>query len=293
MRIGIVGMGLIGGSLCRALKAYSRHTVLGTTRNPATVKFACSVGAIDGPLEKFEDLDLCIVALPPEATVEFLRSHVGAFRKGAIVMDICGVKQMVLEHADRLYYDAGVHFIGTHPMAGKEVAGFANSDADLYRGASMILTPTELTDRASMECVAALMREIGFGRIVEATPAEHDANIAYTSQLAHVVSSAYIKSPTCDKVLGFSAGSFQDMTRVAKLDPEMWATLFLCNKEPLLFEIDTLMDNLSHFRAALSAENREEMIAQLRRGRELRERVLLRQHGAKVSNRPEEGNSKT
>lgn len=291
MNIGIAGMGLIGGSLCRALKRYTDHTILGTTRNPATVKFACSVGAIDGPLTDFGELDLCMVALPPEATEDFLREHVGQFRRGAIVMDICGVKRPIIDCADRLYHDAGVRFVGTHPMAGKEVAGFANSDADLYRGASMILTPTELTDRDAMETIRGLMLQIGFGRVVEATPDEHDAIIAYTSQLAHVVSSAYIKSPTCEKVLGFSAGSFQDMTRVAKLDPEMWATLFLCNRGPLLQEIDTLMENLAQFRAALSEKNREEMVAQLQRGRELREKVLLRQHAAAAPGEPE-GNAR-
>lgn len=287
MNIGIAGMGLIGGSLCRALKRYTDHTVLGVTRNMATVEFAVSVGAIDGPLTDFGALDLCIVALPPEATEDFLTEHVGDFRRGAIVMDICGVKRPILDCADRLYHDAGVRFVGTHPMAGKEVAGFANSDADLYRGASMILTPTELTDRDAMETIRQLMLQIGFGRVVEATPDEHDAIIAYTSQLAHVVSSAYIKSPTSQQVLGFSAGSFQDMTRVAKLDPEMWATLFLCNREPLLREIDTLMENLAQFRAVLSEKNREAMVEQLRRGRELREQVLLRQHAAAAPGEPE------
>lgn len=291
MNIGIAGMGLIGGSLCRALKRYTDHTVLGTTRNMATVEFAVSVGAIDGPLTDFGALDLCIVALPPEATENFLTEHAGDFRRGAIVMDICGVKRPILDCADKLYHDAGVRFVGTHPMAGKEVAGFANSDADLYRGASMILTPTELTDRDAMETIRQLMLQIGFGRVVEATPDEHDAIIAYTSQLAHVVSSAYIKSPTSQQVLGFSAGSFQDMTRVAKLDPEMWATLFLCNREPLLREIDTLMENLAQFRAVLSEKNREAMVEQLRRGRELREQVLLRQHAAAAPGEPE-GNAR-
>ena len=291
MNIGIAGMGLIGGSLCRALKRYTDHTVLGTTRNMATVEFAVSVSAIDGPLTDFGALDLCIVALPPEATEDFLTEHVGDFRRGAIVMDICGVKRPILDCADKLYHDAGVRFVGTHPMAGKEVAGFANSDADLYRGASMILTPTELTDRDAMETIRQLMLQIGFGRVVEATPDEHDAIIAYTSQLAHVVSSAYIKSPTSQQVLGFSAGSFQDMTRVAKLDPEMWATLFLCNREPLLREIDTLMENLAQFRAVLSEKNREAMVEQLRRGRELREQVLLRQHAAAAPGEPE-GNAR-
>ncbi|MCI8525707.1 MAG: prephenate dehydrogenase [Oscillospiraceae bacterium] len=280
MNIGIIGMGLIGGSLCRALKTYTSHTVLGTTRNAATVRFAQSVGAIDAPLEDLAAADLCVVALPPEATMECLKARVGEFRRGAVVMDICGVKRSVVDCADRLYHDAGVHYVGTHPMAGKELAGFANSDADLYRGASLILTPTPLTHRPALETVRALALETGFGRVVEASPDEHDANIAYTSQLAHVVSSAYVKSPTCEKVLGFSAGSFQDMTRVAKLDPEMWTTLFLCNRGPLLYEIDVLMENLARFRAALDAENREELVAQLQRGRALREGVLQRQHGA-------------
>ncbi len=278
MRIGIQGMGLIGGSFCRALKRYTDHTVLGATRNPATVAFARSVGAIDGPVEDLAALDVCIVALPPEATMDFLRSHVRDFRPGAIVLDICGVKAPVVACADALYADAGVRYVGTHPMAGREVAGFANSTADLYRGASMILTPTDRTDRDALETVRQLSLDIGFGRVVEATPEEHDTIIAYTSQLAHVVSSAYIKSPTSEKVLGFSAGSFQDMTRVAKLDPEMWATLFLCNRGPLLREIDTLMENLAQFRTALSAGDRGALVAQLQRGRELREQVLLRQH---------------
>ena len=274
-------MGLIGGSFCRALKAYTPHTVLGTTRNPATVEFARSVGAIDGPLSDFGVLDLCLVALPPEATMEFLRTHAHAFRTGTIVVDICGVKQPIVDCADRLYAEAGLRFVGGHPMAGREVAGFANSAAELFQGASFIVTPTERTDPAALETVRQLMLQLGFDRVVEATPAEHDANIAYTSQLAHVVSSAYIKSPTSRKVVGFSAGSFQDMTRVAKLDPEMWATLFLCNKEPLVREIDILVENLTQFRAALSAENREELVAQLQKGRELREEILRRQHEAR------------
>jgi len=278
VKIGVIGMGLIGGSLCRAFKAYTDHTVLATTRSAATVEFARAAGAIDGELTDLGEPELCIVALPPEATMETLRARVGEFRPGAIVMDICGVKQPIVDCADRLYHDAGLRYIGGHPMAGREVSGFANSDADLFRGASFIVTPTALTDRGALAAVEELMLRIGFGRIAAASPAEHDRNIAYTSQLAHVVSSAYIKSPTCENVLGFSAGSFQDMTRVAKLDPETWATLFLLNREPLLHEIDALLENLSRFRDSLSAKNRGEIVSQLKKGRELREQVLLRQH---------------
>ncbi len=278
MKIGVVGMGLIGGSFCRAIKAYTEHCVMGVTRNPATVSFALSVGAIDGAVERLAELDVCIVALPPEATISFLEQRVGEFRPGAVVLDVCGVKRIIVDRVDRLYQEAGVRFVGCHPMAGKETAGFANSDADLYQGASFIMTFTERTDRGAMELIRNLMLEIGFRRVVETTPLEHDENIAYTSQLAHVVSSAYVKSPTCEKVLGFSAGSFQDMTRVAKLNPEMWATLFLCNREPLLREIDMLLENLAQFRGSLSRKNRKELVDSLEQGRILREEVLLRQH---------------
>jgi prephenate dehydrogenase len=278
MKIGIVGMGLIGGSLCRAVKQYTQHRVYGMTRNPATVQFALSAGAIDEELTNLGDMDLTIVALPPEATADFLTKHVGDFQKGAIVTDVCGVKQYIIDTADQLYFDAGVHFIGGHPMAGKETAGFANSDADLYKGASFIVTPTALTSQTALETVKDLMLSIGFSRIATATPAEHDANIAYTSQLAHVVSSAYIKSPTLAKELGFSAGSFQDMTRVAKLDPDMWTSLFRLNREPLLFEINTLISNLTKFRDRLAADDVDAIHDSLNLGRVLRENVLLRQH---------------
>jgi prephenate dehydrogenase len=278
MKIGIVGMGLIGGSLCRAVKQYTQHRVYGMTRNPATVQFALSAGAIDEELTHLGDMDLTIVALPPEATADFLTKHVGDFQKGAIVTDVCGVKQFIVDTADQLYFDAGVHYIGGHPMAGKETAGFANSDADLYKGASFIVTPTALTSQTALETVKDLMLSIGFTRIATATPAEHDANIAYTSQLAHVVSSAYIKSPTLAKELGFSAGSFQDMTRVAKLDPDMWTSLFRLNREPLLFEINTLISNLTKFRDRLAADDVDAIHDSLNLGRVLKENVMLRQH---------------
>ena len=279
MKIGLFGLGLMGGSFCRAFKAYTGHQVLGATRIQATVAFARSVDAIDGPVERLAELDLCLVALPPEETASFLEDHAGEFRKGAVVIDICGVKQMIVDRADRLYHDAGVRFLGCHPMAGKENAGFANSDANLYRGASFIMTPTALTDPSAPPLVAGLMEEIGFARIVEASPAGHDRIIAYTSQLAHVVSSAYMKSPTGGEILGFSAGSFQDMTRVAKLDPELWATLFLHNREPLLGEIDVLLDNLTQFRNLLSKKDWNGMVESLDTGRKLREDVLRRQLG--------------
>ena len=278
MTIAVVGMGLIGGSLCRAFKHYTPHRVLGATRNQKTVAFALSVDAIDAPMTDLSEPDVVFVALPPETTIEYLRDHVADFRPGTIVADICGVKQPIIDAVDQLYYDHRVRYVGTHPMAGKEVAGFANSDVDLYKNASYIITPTALTDLAAIETLRELAGAIGFTRIEITDPLRHDTIISYTSQLAHVVSSAYIKSPTAALTLGFTAGSFQDMTRVAKLDPDMWTTLFALNRGPLLGEIDTLLANLTVFRDALAAGDLEQVRALLDRGRQLREEVLLRQH---------------
>lgn len=278
MTIAVVGMGLIGGSLCRALKQYTPHQVLGTTRNPKTVEFAISMGAIDGAFTDFTEADIVFVALPPQPTLDFLLSHADDFRPGAIVADICGVKEPIVDAVDRLYYDKGVHYIGTHPMAGKEVSGFASSDADMYQNASYIITKTALTDEEAMETLSQVAQQIGFSRIQITDPHRHDTIISYTSQLAHVVSSAYIKSPTAAQTLGFTAGSFQDMTRVAKLDPDMWTSLFSLNRTPLLRELDTLIGHLTTFRAALDGGDLETVRSLLEQGRALREAVLLRQH---------------
>ena len=237
-----------------------------------------SVEAIDRPLTDLSEADVVFVALPPAATIEYLTAHADDFRLGTIVADICGVKQPVVDAVDRLYYDRGIRYVGTHPMAGREVAGFANSDVDLYKNASYIITPTELTDSDAVETLRALAGAIGFTRVELTDPLRHDTIISYTSQLAHVVSSAYIKSPTSALTLGFTAGSFQDMTRVAKLDPDMWTALFDLNRGPLLREIDTLIENLTAFRAALGGGDLDEVRALLERGRVLREEVLLRQH---------------
>ena len=278
MTIGIIGMGLIGGSFARALHQYTPHTVLGTTRNQKTVEFALSVDAIDAELTDLSVPDVIFVALPPDTTIEYLTAHVDDFHKGAIVADICGVKQPIIDAADILYREHGIRYVGTHPMAGKETSGFANSDVDLFRNASYLITPTDNTDQEAVRILRELASAIGFSRIEETSPRHHDEIIAYTSQLAHVVSSAYIKSPTSSKTLGFTAGSFQDMTRVAKLDPDMWTRLFALNREPLLSELSTLIDNLTIFRDALASGDLAHVHNLLDLGRALREEVLFRQH---------------
>ncbi len=277
MKIAVVGMGLIGGSLCRALKQYTPHTVLGTTRNHKTVEFALSMGAIDAEFTDFSEPDVVFVALPPQPTLDYLKAHVQDFKPGTIVADICGVKEPIVSEVDQMYHDNGVHYVGSHPMAGKEIAGFASSDADMYKNASYIITTTKLTDEGAVKTLSSLARAIGFSRVQITDPHRHDVIISYTSQLAHVVSSAYIKSPTSGMTLGFTAGSFQDMTRVAKLDPDMWTALFQMNQGPLVEEMDTLIHNLTVFRNALASGDTKKMRYLLDQGRMLREEVLLRQ----------------
>ena len=183
-------------------------------------------------------------------------------------MDTCGIKQKVVEAIEPLFSSTGVSYVGTHPMAGREFSGFDYALADLYQGASFIITPTEQTDKSAIQTVAGLADCLGFGRIVQATPQEHDRIIAYTSQLAHVVSSAYVKSPTLKAESGFSAGSFKDLTRVAKLNPEMWTSLFLDNRTALLTELDALLDHLREYRTALEQQDSQKLFELLEDGNE-------------------------
>lgn len=282
MKIQVIGLGLIGGSLCKALSRGGVHRVLGMDIDPETVRKALISGAIqeEGTAATLKEADLAVVCLYPEGTIRFLLEHREDFKKGGIVCDVCGVKAAVVHAAAGPLREAGVRFVGCHPMAGREFSGFDYAREDLFDGASFILTPVEDTDPSAVAELAALARSIGFGRTVTASPEEHDRIIAATSQLAHVVSNAYMKSPTLREEAGFSAGSYLDLTRVAKLSEEMWTSLFLLNKEPLLYELDTIIGHLARYRDALAAEDADLLRALLRKGRELKE-ADLRRHGVR------------
>lgn len=270
MNIAVIGLGLIGGSFCKAIKSYTKHAVLGLDADPNVQKEALNSGAIDQIIteKQLHQADLSILALYPEASIQFVEQNRAAFRPGSIVMDTCGIKQKVVEAIEPLFSGTGVSYVGTHPMAGREFSGFDYALADLYQGASFIITPTEQTDKSAIQTVTDLAERLGFGRIVHATPQEHDRIIAYTSQLAHVVSSAYVKSPTLKAESGFSAGSFKDLTRVAKLNPEMWTSLFLDNRTALLTELDAFLDHLREYRTALEIQDRQKLFELLEDGNE-------------------------
>lgn len=276
MNIAVVGLGLIGGSVCKALKANTFHHIMGIDTDPETIRKALEQGAIDEAIDesRLSEANLTIVALYPVPTVEFVKKNADKFRKGSIVIDVSGVKGYVVKNCTPVLDEQGVIFIGTHPMAGTENSGFDYATATLFRKASYILTPTESTPQIAIDLVSTLGACMGFGQVVIATPEQHDANIAYTSQLAHVVSNAYVKSPALFRADGFSAGSFLDLTRVAKLNEEMWSSLFLCNKEALLNELNIIINSLGEYRDAMVNDDIDTLREILKTGRERKEKSM-------------------
>ena len=272
MKVGIVGLGLIGGSMAKSAKARTSHTVWGTDLDQETMTLARMSGAIDGPLteEALAQCDLLLIAICPGAAIDWVKRHAEQIPKTAILVDLCGVKRVVVEAIAPIAERQGFAYIGGHPMAGRERGGFTASSEDLYVGASMILTPDRRTDMQLLERLKAFFLDLGFAGLTFSDPEEHDRIIAFTSQLAHITSSAYVKSPEAQRRRGFSAGSFQDMTRVARLDENMWTELFLDDADYLIKELDILIENLQAYADALKSGSADRVRALLKEGRELK-----------------------
>lgn len=283
--IGIMGLGLIGGSMAKTIRTNTEYRVYGLDANPKVIKLAIEQNIIYRELnsENITDCDVIIVALYPKDIFNVVREYAPSMKKGTLLVDCTGVKSIVHRELSSELKDMGINFVGGHPMAGKEVAGYLNADNSLYDNASMILCRDEYTNEEAFQEAIALFKEIGFPRIKESTPEEHDQVIAFTSQMAHVVSNAYVKSPTIHERYGFSAGSFKDLTRVAKLNENMWADLFLANKDALLTELDIFVHSVTEYIDALKAEDKDRLIELLREGRELKELDIERDENAKNS----------
>ena len=276
MNIAVVGLGLIGGSFCKSLKKHTFHNIMGIDNNDETISKALETGAIDEEItpDRLSEVNLTIVCLYPEEIVKFVKENADNFKKGSIVIDSCGVKEYVVKECTPVLEEKGVIFVGTHPMAGREFSGFDYSTDNLFDGASFIITPTDNTPQIAVDLLQTLAGSIGFGKAVVSTPEKHDEVIAYTSQLAHVVSNANVKSPVLLNYDGFSAGSFQDLTRVAKLNEYMWSSLFLCNKEALLREINCILEHITEYRDALVDNDAQRLTEILRDGRILKEKSI-------------------
>lgn len=274
MTVGIVGLGLIGGSFAKAYHS-AGHTVLAADTDRSVLAFAGISGAVDGELTK-ENISQCalvLVCVYPQAAIDFMNSIGPYIGRSPVVIDCCGTKREVMRGGLECAQRHGFTYLGGHPMAGTQYSGFKYSRADLFHGAPMVIVPPDFSDIVLLSRVKALLEPAGFGRLSVTTAEAHDKMIAFTSQLAHVVSNAYIKSPTASEHSGFSAGSYKDMTRVAWLNPEMWAELFMENRDNLIEELDMLIENLLAYRSAMQNGDRPLLTKLLRDGKERKEEV--------------------
>ncbi len=273
MQILVAGLGLIGASIAKTLKKNTKHYVLGWNRTQTVTDKALADGVID-ETGNLDDLlsraDITIINFYPEAIVPFVLENRDKFKKGSIVTDSCGIKTRICRALEKESFD--FTYIGAHPMAGREVSGYDASLPTLFDNASFICTPTD-APKAKTDTLVELAKEMGFRRTVVTTPEHHDEMIAFTSQIAHVLACSYVLSPLAPQHPGFSAGSYRDVSRVARINGKMWSELFIANKEPLISEIDDLSDNLMKFRAAISNENRESLIELMDRANKIKEEI--------------------
>ena len=275
MTVAIIGLGLIGGSLAKAYTKAGDHLVLGWDIDPGVLAIAEVEGAVAGALTKdnMDNCDLILIAISPAAAIRWLKEAAPGLKQEQLVMDCCGTKRDICEVGFALAQQYGFTFAGGHPMAGTHHSGFAYSRADMFEDAPMVIVPRYYDDMALLERIRKAIEPAGFGRIGVTTAQEHDRLIAFTSQMPHVVSNAFIKSPTARGHRGVSAGSYRDLTRVAWLNPDMWADLFIQNADHLSGEIDILIEELTKYKQAITAGDREGLRALLDEGKRLKAQI--------------------
>ena len=274
MKVGILGLGLIGGSLARAY-ALEGHTVYAIQRNERMLSFAMLAGAVHGRLDEttIPECDLILLAIYPDGSASWLERNAHLISQNALVMDCCGIKQEICRRCFPVAEKYGFTFVGGHPMAGSQFSGFKYSRANLFEGQPMVLVPPVFDDIQLLQRVKDALQPCKFGSFSVTTAEEHDKMIAFTSQMPHILSNAFIKSPTAASHKGFSAGSYRDLTRVAWLNPQMWAELFLENQDFVLDELDFYIASLEAYRDAVQANDRDELIRLLNEGKKRKEEV--------------------
>ena len=274
MKVGILGLGLIGGSLARAY-ALEGHTVYASEKDESMLSFAMLAGAVDGKLDEstISTCDLILLAIYPGGSATWLEANAHLISKDALVIDCCGVKREICQRCFPLAKEFGFTFVGGHPMAGSQFSGFKYSRANLFRGQPMVLVPPVFDNIELLDRVKEALKPCGFGFFSVTTAEEHDKMIAFTSQMPHILSNAFIKSPTATSHKGFSAGSYRDLTRVAWLNPQMWAELFMENQQFILDELDFYIHSLQAYRDAIQDHNMPQLIALLEEGKKRKEEV--------------------
>lgn len=274
MNILICGLGLIGASLAKTLKKNTNHTVLGWNRTESVTEKALRDGVIDRTSDidsLMSEADITFVNFYPEAIVPFILEHKNSFKKDSVVTDSCGIKTKICRAMEKEKLD--FYFIGAHPMAGREVGGYDNSLDTLYDNASFIVTPVDGTPRNKIDALVGLAQGMGFARTVVTTPEHHDEMIAFTSQIAHVLACSYVLSPLAPSHAGYSAGSYRDVSRVARINADMWADLFIDNKDALVKEIDDLVSNLMQFKYNIVNEDAPALKDLMNRANKIKEEI--------------------
>ncbi len=263
MRILVAGLGIIGGSICMSLKR-AGYSVDGWNRSKDTLQYCLDNHIIDNKAENFADYDVSIIALPPEATMDFINK--ATFKDGSVVADACGIKGWMEE---RVYAkERNFRYVGCHPMAGKETSGIKSACETLFDGASIVVVQAQKTDPDAYNTIIRMAKDMGFKLAVKCSASVHDRKIAYTSQLCHIISICYVKNDEIDNCLGFTGGSFRDMTRISRVSPDMWTSLYLKNSDTLVGDIDNLVDNLCKVRDAIAAGNEKDLTEVLAGGAE-------------------------
>ena len=275
MNIGIIGMGLIGGSLGKAIIKNTNHKVFGFDIDETTMLKAELLNAQSQKLnmQDYSKLDIVIIALCPNNTIEIMQNICPVLKDGATIIDTCGNKRKVVSSMQELQKAyPKLNFVGCHPMAGREFSGISHASANLFERAYIILV-TVTSNVEILSKVKQLFLDIKAQDVEFCSAEKHDKMIAYTSQLAHIVSSSYVKSEHTTEHAGFSAGSFKDMTRVAKLNSQMWTELFLENKDNLVNEIEVLIKNLEGYKDAIKNEDDELLQSLLEDGVKMKEKA--------------------
>lgn len=274
MNVGIIGLGLIGGSLAKAYKS-TNNVVFAADINESILEFAIISGVVDKKLDETNlcECDLILISVMPEAAIEYLEENAQHMSKSAVIIDCCGTKRNVCEKCFEIAKKFGLTFVGGHPMAGTHKSGYKNSDESIFQGAPMVLVPPVLDEPMLIQRAEEVLKPVGFGKFSVTTAENHDRIIAFTSQLAHVVSNAFVKSPTAEKHIGFSAGSYKDLTRVAWLNPEMWAELFAENADNLTYELDEIISELEKYRNAVAKRDKKTLARLLEEGKNCKERI--------------------
>ena len=267
-KIAVIGLGIIGGSICASLTK-AGFAVDGTDLKVENVSYALKNGYIQAQADDLSIYDVVFIAVPPAATISILENT--EFKDGALVSDICGVKEVI----EKAVYakPRNYRYVGIHPMAGKETSGIRSASANLFNKANLVIVHAALTQIKDVEEIKEYAKAMGFGRIVECNAEEHDRKIALTSQLAHIVSNAYVKSPQVKGCDGFTGGSFQDMTRIAGVDEKIWTQLYMHNREYALEELEGLIDHLIVYRDALQTNDENVLSDALKEGRLIRETI--------------------